>query len=191
MAESQRMGDSPRLTILVGSLRVGSFNQPAAQVAADHLAGKAVVSWPDLSSVPFFNQDGEALGDPSSVLTMKEAVCASQTVLFFTPEYNSGIPAVTKNAVDWLSRPFGNSCLTDRIVGVAAVGPSSSGAETVRESLLQICEKLSNRVYPKTLDRPGVFALENGRLSEAGETAVRVWIDEILAFSHKWQTAPT
>jgi len=185
------MGDSPRLTILVGSLRVGSFNQAAAQVAADHLAGKAAVSWPDLSSVPFFNQDVEALGDPSSVLTMKEAVCVSQTVLFFTPEYNSGIPAVTKNAVDWLSRPFGNSCLTDRIVGVAAVGPSSSGAENVRESLLQICEKLSNRVYPKTLGIPGVFALENGRLSEAAETAVRVWIDEILAFSHKWQTAPT
>jgi chromate reductase len=191
MVESQRMGNSPRLTILVGSLRAGSFNQAAAQVAADHLSGKADVSWPDLSSVPFFNQDVEALGDPSSVLTMKEAVCASQAVLFFTPEYNSGIPAVTKNAVDWLSRPFGNGCLTDRILGVAAAGPSSSGAENARASLLQICETLSNRVYPKTLGIPGVFSLENGRLSEAGETAVRVWIDEILAFSHKWQTAPT
>jgi len=189
MVESQRMGDGPRLTILVGSLRAGSFNYAAAKVAERYLAGKADVSWPDLSLVPFFNQDVEELGDPPTVLALKKAVAVSQIVLIFTPEYNFGVPAVTKNVIDWLSRPFGNGCLTDRIVGIVAVGPSSRGGENVREELLRICGTLSDRVYPKTLGIPRVSELANGRLPETAESAVRLWVDEMLVYGKRWPDA--
>ena len=183
------MGDGLRATILVGSLRAGSLNYEAAQVAERYLSGKADVSWPDLSLVPFFNQDVEELGDPPTVVALKKAVAVSQIVLIFTPEYNGGVPAVTKNAIDWLSRPFGNGCLTNRVVGIVAVGPSSRGGENVREELLRICGTLSDRVYPKPLGIPRVSELANDRLPEAAEGAVRLWIDQVLVYGKQWPSA--
>ncbi|MDG2023587.1 MAG: NAD(P)H-dependent oxidoreductase [Actinomycetota bacterium] len=180
------MGDGPGVAILVGSLRAGSLNYAAAEVAERYLSGRADVSWPDLSLVPFFNQDVEEVGDPPAVVALKHAVAVSEIILIFTPEYNFGVPAVTKNAIDWLSRPFGNGCLADRIVGIVAVGPSSRGGENVREELLRICGVLSERVYPETLGIPKVSQLANNRLPEAAENDVRLWVDQVLVYSKQW-----
>ena len=79
-----------------------------------------------------------------------------------------------KNILDWLSRPFGNGSLIDRVVGIAVVGPSSRGGENAREDLLRICGALTERLFPKTLGIPGVFQLEGGRLPAKDERAIRV-----------------
>jgi chromate reductase len=40
---------------------------------------------------------------------LRQEVAAADAVLFVTPEYNRGLPAVLKNAVDVGSRPYGHS----------------------------------------------------------------------------------
>lgn len=59
----------------------------------------------DLAEVPLYNGDLEAEGDPPSVAVLKAAIAGADGVLMATPEYNHGVPAIMKNAVDWASRP--------------------------------------------------------------------------------------
>jgi NAD(P)H-dependent FMN reductase len=39
------------------------------------------------------------------MLALKDAVPASDGILFVSPEYNRSIPGALKNAIDWGSRP--------------------------------------------------------------------------------------
>ena len=94
------------LVAICGSFRAESYNAALLR-AAQRLAGEGVtITQIDITDVPLFNQDVEAAGDPEAVTALKTAVKESDGVLIVTPEYNYGVPAVTKNAVDWLSRPF-------------------------------------------------------------------------------------
>src|SRR3954469_535425 len=100
---------SVRILALVGSLRAGSTNRQLAQAAVKHAPeGAEVVLFAGLGEIPFFNEDVDGEGPPpAAAAKLREAAQASDAFLFFSPEYNGTIPAVLKNAIDWLSRPFG------------------------------------------------------------------------------------
>ncbi|MEL6894240.1 MAG: NADPH-dependent FMN reductase [Actinomycetota bacterium] len=87
---------------LVGSLRSGSVNGLVARTAAG-LVDELTLH--DLRSLPLYDGDAEESGPPSAATDLHTAVVAADGIVFFTPEYNSSFPAVTKNAVDWMSRP--------------------------------------------------------------------------------------
>ncbi|MEU0073543.1 NAD(P)H-dependent oxidoreductase [Streptomyces sp. NPDC006332] len=100
---------SVRILALVGSLRAGSHNRQLAE-AAVKLApeGADVVLFEGLGDVPFYNEDIDVEGSvPAPAAKLREAAQAADAFLFFSPEYNGTIPAVLKNAIDWLSRPYG------------------------------------------------------------------------------------
>lgn len=59
----------------------------------------------DVSEVPLYNGDVEDGGLPAAVESLHAAVAAADGLMIFTPEYNGSYPAVTKNVIDWLSRP--------------------------------------------------------------------------------------
>src|SRR5439155_20894039 len=54
----------------------------------------------DLSDVPLYNADVEALGFPPSVEALRRAVTEAAALIIATPEYNNSIPGVLKNAID-------------------------------------------------------------------------------------------
>ena len=115
----------PTVTVLgiAGSLRKGSFNRAALR-AAQALAPEGVkVEIFDLDGIPLFNQDDET-APPERVVELKARVRAADAILFVTPEYNYSIPGVLKNAIDWGSRPYGDSCWEGKPVAVmgASVG---------------------------------------------------------------------
>ncbi|MFF0163602.1 NADPH-dependent FMN reductase [Streptomyces sp. NPDC005263] len=102
---------SVRILALVGSLRAGSHNRQLAE-AAVKLApeGADVVLFEGLADIPFYNEDIDVEGSvPAPAAKLREAAQAADAFLLFSPEYNGTIPAVLKNAIDWLSRPYGAS----------------------------------------------------------------------------------
>ncbi|MEE1800954.1 NAD(P)H-dependent oxidoreductase [Streptomyces sp. NPDC101062] len=115
---------SVRVLALVGSLRAGSHNRQLAQAAVKHAPeGVEVVLFDSLGEVPFYNEDIDVEGAvPAGAAALREAAGQADAFLLFSPEYNGTIPAVLKNAIDWLSRPYGAGALVGKpaaVVGTA------------------------------------------------------------------------
>jgi chromate reductase len=67
------------------------------------------------------------------VLEAKSEIQRCDCVLLVSPEYNYGVPGFLKNAVDWLSRPFGDPTLVGRPMAVC--GASTGHMGTIRGQL--------------------------------------------------------
>ncbi|MDN3266833.1 NADPH-dependent FMN reductase [Streptomyces sp. MA15] len=115
---------SVRILALVGSLRAGSHNRQLAEAAVKLApAGVEIALHEGLAEIPFYNEDIDVEGGvPAAAARLREAAAGADALLLFTPEYNGTIPAVLKNAIDWLSRPFGAGAIGGKpvvVVGTA------------------------------------------------------------------------
>jgi len=122
-----------RVSALCGSLRKGSYNQALLDTAIERAPGHGLeIVQASIAGFPMFSQDIEA--DPfPRVVAAKEIIRSSQCLLLVTPEHNYGVPGVLKNAVDWLSRPFGDPTLRGRPLALAGASTGSMG--TMRAQL--------------------------------------------------------
>src|SRR6476646_1766974 len=113
-----------KILALVGSLRAASVNRQLAELAAETAPdGVTVTVYEGLGELPFYNEDIDNDDVPSSVVALRAAAADADAALVVTPEYNGSVPGALKNAIDWLSRPFGNGALKDKplaVVGAAA-----------------------------------------------------------------------
>jgi NAD(P)H-dependent FMN reductase len=111
---------SVRILALVGSLRAGSHNRQLAEAAVKHAPeGAQIELFEGLAEVPFYNEDIDVEGSvPAAAVRLREAAASADALLLFSPEYNGTMPAVLKNAIDWLSRPYGAGALVGKPVAV-------------------------------------------------------------------------
>jgi chromate reductase len=138
-----------RVLGFAGSLRKASYNRALLE-AAKGLAPPALeIAIFDLAEVPLYNADVEAVGDPPAVRALKEAVAHADGVLIATPEYNHGVPAVTKNAIDWLSRPPRGSALDRKPVGIIGASPGITGSARGQSQLRQAFEFTNSYAMPQ------------------------------------------
>lgn len=111
---------SVRILALVGSLRAGSHNRQLAEAAVKHAPeGAEIELYEGLAEVPFYNEDIDVEGSvPAAAARLRETAANADAFLLFSPEYNGTMPAVLKNAIDWLSRPFGAGAISGKPVAV-------------------------------------------------------------------------
>jgi NAD(P)H-dependent FMN reductase len=108
-----------KVLALVGSLRASSINRQLAELAAETAPdGVTVTVFDGLGDLPFYNEDIDNESVPASVVALRTAAADADAALVVTPEYNGSIPGVLKNAIDWLSRPFGNGALKGKPAAV-------------------------------------------------------------------------
>jgi NAD(P)H-dependent FMN reductase len=108
-----------KVLVLVGSLRAASVNRQLAELAAEAAPdGVAVTVYDGLGDLPFYNEDIDTDDAPGPVVALRSAAAQADAALVVTPEYNGSIPGVLKNAIDWLSRPYGDSALKDKPLAV-------------------------------------------------------------------------
>jgi chromate reductase len=137
-----------RVLGISGSLRRDSHNTRLLRAAAQ-LAPPSVEFdiYDRLKAIPPYDADHDDPGNlPAPVRDLRERIAASDAVLIATPEYNSSIPGVLKNAIDWASRPAGDSVL--RNVPVAVIGASTGqfGAVWAQAELRKVLGSLGGRV---------------------------------------------
>src|SRR5579872_5831547 len=99
---------APKILVIPGSLRTGSHNAKLAATAAAEFAQAGVdVTRISLADFPLTIFDGDLQaksGVPKHAVNLKRLISAHQGVLIVTPEYNSSVPALVKNTIDWVSR---------------------------------------------------------------------------------------
>ena len=99
---------APKILVIPGSLRTGSLNAKLAAAAVDELVrNEADVTRLSLGDFPLPIYDGDLetrSGVPKNAINLKRMIGSHDGVLLVTPEYNSSLPALLKNAIDWVSR---------------------------------------------------------------------------------------
>lgn len=123
------MNNQIRILGIAGSLRRASYNRSVLRAAAQLVPEGATIEIFELDGIPGFNQDDDQ-NPPEKVAEFKRKIREADAILFVTPEYNYSIPGVLKNAIDWASRPYGDSAWNGK--PAAIMGASVGSIATAR-----------------------------------------------------------
>jgi chromate reductase len=144
--------DPVKILGIAGSLRQASYNRAALRAAKSLSPSDARLEIFELSDIPGFNQDEER-NPPEKVVELKTRVRNADAILFVTPEYNYSIPGVLKNAIDWASRPYGESVWDGKPAAIMGASIGMLGTARAQYHLRQCCVFLNMYL----LNRPEVM----------------------------------
>src|ERR1700681_3659304 len=149
----------PALKILVipGSLRTGSHNARLAAAAAYQFAQAGVeVTRISLGDFPLPIYDGDLQtksGVPKNAVNLKRMIAAHHGVLLVSPEYNSSVPPLVKNTIDWVTRvqdaqESRGQVFRERVFAIAAASESRLGGTRALAALRLILTACHASVIP-------------------------------------------
>ena len=124
-----------RLLGLSGSLRRASNSTAVLRGLQDALAPKARLDIFSLHGLPLYNEDEDDEHAPGSVHALRSAIETTDGVIMISPEYNHGMSGVLKNALDWASRPFGQSVLRGKPVLTMTASPAFTGGVRAQQQM--------------------------------------------------------
>ncbi len=182
------MPDTIQILGIAGSLRKGSYNRAALRAAQQLAPETARIESFELDGIPLYNQDEEG-NLPPRVGALKSAIRAADAILIVTPEYNYSVPGVLKNAIDWASRPYGQSAWEGKPVAVMGAAAGPLGSARAQYHLRQMFIFLN--MYP--VNRPEVMIAsaqekfdEQGNLTnETSRKLIRQLLENLVAWSRR------
>ena len=166
----------PKILALSGSTRHDALNRKLIQAAVDATqAAGGEVTLIDLADypLPLYNGDLEDRdGLPDNALRLKALFKEHDALLIASPEYNSSLPPLLKNTIDWISREWqGESGLVpyqNKVAAIMAASPGSLGGMRMLPHLRQILNALGVMVLPgqfSLADAEQAFDPESGALT--------------------------
>ena len=169
-----------RVAVLVGSTRPTSSNLKLARALEKLAAGKLEFDYVQIDNLPFYD---EALWDdpPAEVVRLKREIAEADAVLFVTPEYNRSIPGILKNAIDWPSRPYGDSVWSGKPAAIAGATGGVSGTAAAQAHLRSILPMTgialmgTPEIYFQS--RPGAIGDDLSITDERMRTNLGIWVD--------------
>jgi len=170
---------------LVGSLSSTSINRKLA-LALKKLSPPALalheISFRDL---PLYTPDYDD-DFPDVACAFKDAIAASDAILFVTPEYNRSIPGALKNAIDWASRPYGQNAFARKPSAVIGASPGRIGTAVGQQSLRAV---LAFCNAPQMTSPEAYIQFTPGLITDDGDVTVqetaeflRIFISEFALF---------
>jgi chromate reductase len=149
-----------KILVIPGSLRSGSLNAKLAAAAAYALVqADAEVTRISLGDFPLPIFDGDLQnksGVPKNAINLKRMIGAHHGVLIVTPEYNSSVPPLVKNAIDWVTRvqdphETRGQVFRERAFAIAAASESRLGGARALAALRLILSACHATVIPNQL----------------------------------------
>jgi chromate reductase, NAD(P)H dehydrogenase (quinone) len=185
---------APKILVIPGSLRTGSYNvRLAALVVKELVLADADVTRISLADYPLPLYDGDVeakSGPPHNAVQLKKMLSAHHGVFIVTPEYNASVPPLVKNTIDWISRvrERGEAPLAVFKRRAFALGAASPGGFGGMRSLLALRQVLEigcgALVIPEQVTVARAEAafddmdnLKDEQLAASLKTAVRALID--------------
>jgi chromate reductase, NAD(P)H dehydrogenase (quinone) len=140
---------TPKILVLAGSLRAGSYNTRLAALVCKELAlAQADVSRISLADYPLPLLDADFLADagpPDNAFKLKQILTAHQGVFVASPEYSASVTPLLKNAIDWISRArerneANYAAFKGRVFAVGAAAHGAAGGLRGLIALRQVLE---------------------------------------------------
>jgi chromate reductase len=126
-----------RILGIAGSLRRDSYNRATLRAATELVPEGATIEIFEIDGLPAFNQDEEQ-NPPAKVVELKRRIREADAILFVTPEYNYSVPGVLKNAIDWASRPYGDSAWNGKPAAIMGASIGAIGTARAQYHLRQM-----------------------------------------------------
>ncbi|MEJ2346261.1 MAG: NAD(P)H-dependent oxidoreductase [Gammaproteobacteria bacterium] len=171
-----------------GSLRRDSYNRAALEAAQQLAPAGAQVEIFDLHGIPGFSEDDER-DPPAQVVELKRRVRAADAILFATPEYNYSIPGVLKNAIDWASRPYGDSAWDGKPAAVMGASIGTVGTARAQYHLRQCFVFLNmpaiNRPEVMIANAPHGFDQNGNLVNETSRRLIAELVDNLVSWSRR------
>ena len=151
MSAAESSGARPQLRLagFAGSLRRESYNRALLAAAVELAPEGTELEVLDIAGIPLYDADVEERGDPEAVAAFKRGIAVSDGLLIATPEYNHGVSGVTKNAIDWASRPPRSSVLSRKPVALMGASPGMTGTARGQSQLRQAFGFTNSYVMPQ------------------------------------------
>ncbi len=154
--------EKKRLKVLgiVGSLRANSFNGALLNATKNFFPDRVEFETFDISEIPHYNQDVEDSGIPEIVSEFKQKVLDADAIILASPEYNGSVSGVLKDALDWASRPYGDSSISGKPVTLLTAVSGRNGGQAVLNHLTLIIDYLDARLIGAPVlvqQAPGIF----------------------------------
>ena len=139
---------SPKILVIPGSLRSGSYNVRLAALATKELTlAEADVTRISLADypLPIYDADTAKSGPPLNAFKLKQVLGAHRGIFIASPEYNASFTPLLKNAIDWISvvREPGELQLAVFQHRAFALGGASPGRSGAMQSLLALRQVLA------------------------------------------------
>jgi chromate reductase, NAD(P)H dehydrogenase (quinone) len=137
-----------------GSLRRDSHNTRLLRAAGEMIEARGVEFevFDGLKAIPPYDEDDDVGAGPGAVARLREAIVGADALLFATPEYNSSVPGVLKNAIDWVSRPRAETPFQNKPAAVVGASTGQFGAVWAQAEMRKVLGSTGARVVD--LDLP-------------------------------------
>jgi chromate reductase len=174
-----------KIGYFVGSLASGSINRTLSQALIKLAPGDLEFTEVPIKDLPLYSYDYDADFPPEG-RALKEAIEASDGILFVSPEYNRSIPGALKNAIDWGSRPWGANSFARKPAGIIGASPGSIGTAVMQSSMRAVLSFLDapqlNAPEAYVKFNPDVFGDDGEVRDESTAAFLRHYMEEYGAF---------
>lgn len=188
-----------KLLVFAGSTRAASLNRQLARATAQLARDRgALVTLLELGTldIPLYNADLEAQGTPPDVIRLKEMMLAHPGWIICSPEYNGGMTALLKNALDWASSPVkghpewgsdGIRPFAGKVVGMLSASPGALGGLRSLGQLAPLLRNLQCWVAPQQFalaQAHQAFATDGTLMNAPAQASVQAVVDQVLMAAH-------
>lgn len=174
-----------KIGYFVGSLSSKSINRVLSKALISVAPEELEFTEIPIKDLPLYSSDYDADFPPAG-RALKDAVAASDGILFISPEYNRSIPGALKNAIDWGSRPWGTNSFARKPTGIIGTSPGSIGTAVMQSSMRSVLSFLD----APQLNAPEAYIKfnaesygEDGSVQDEGTASLlRHYMEEYSAF---------